>query len=388
MRIGLDGIPLTALKTGVGHYTFELACALAGVAPESSFEVVYPSNLPPVAITEQDASLSLPANLKIKRVRVGPLGRYWWSTGLPRYVRSTGIELFHGTNYDVPLWRQCATVLTIHDLSLLIHPETHETRRVSRFRRRLPLMARAANAVIVPTESVRSEVFEYLGLSADKVFAVPEAARTCFTPVELAETEVVRRRLGIGDDFLLTVGTIEPRKNLLTLLSAFEELARERPLATLQLVIAGSRGWLSEPFFAALERSPMRKLIILTEYLNDEELRALYSSCRAFVYPSIYEGFGLPPLEAMACGAPVITSRIPALEETTGAAAILVEPTNVEAFAAAIADLLDSDDLRSKLSALGRSRAGEFTWERTARLTLDVYEKAQARRRRKRSAQV
>ncbi len=132
----------------------------------------------------------------------------------------------------------------------------------------------------------------------------------------------------------------------------------------------------------------MRKLIILTEYLNDEELRALYSSCRAFVYPSIYEGFGLPPLEAMACGAPVITSRIPALEETTGAAAILVEPTNVEAFAAAIADLLDSDDLRSKLSALGLSRAAEFTWERTASLTLDVYEKAQARRRRKRSAQV
>jgi len=388
MRIGLDGIPLTALKTGVGHYTFELACALARVAPESSFEVVYPSNLPPVAITEQDASLSLPANLKIKRVRVGPLGRYWWSTGLPRYVRSTGIELFHGTNYDVPLWRQCATVLTIHDLSLLIHPETHETRRVSRFRRRLPLMARAANAVIVPTESVQSEVFEYLGLSADKVFAVPEAARTCFTPVELAETEVVRRRLGIGDDFLLTVGTIEPRKNLLTLLSAFEELARERPLATLQLVIAGSHGWLSEPFFAALERSPMRQRIILTEYLNDEELRALYSSCRAFVYPSIYEGFGLPPLEAMACGAPVITSRIPALEETTGGAAILVEPTNVEAFAAAIADLLDSDDLRYKLSALGRSRAAEFTWERTASLTLDVYEKAQARRRRKRSAQV
>ncbi|HYN26215.1 MAG TPA: glycosyltransferase family 1 protein [Pyrinomonadaceae bacterium] len=388
MRIGLDGIPLTALKTGVGHYTFELACALAGVAPESSFEVVYPSNLPPVAIAEQDASSSLPANLKIKRVRVGPLGRYWWSTGLPRYVRSTGIELFHGTNYDVPPWRQCATVLTIHDLSLLIHPETHETRRVSRSRRRLPLMARAANAVIVPTESVRSEVFEYLGLSGDKVFAVPEAARTCFTPMELAETEAVRRRLEIGDDFLLAVGTIEPRKNFLTLVSAFEELARQRPLATLQLVIAGSRGWLNEPFFTALERSPMRKLIILTEYLNDEELRALYSSCRAFVYPSIYEGFGLPPLEAMACGAPVVTSRIRALEETTGGAAILVEPTNVEAFAAAIADLLDSDDLRSKFSALGRSRAAEFTWERTARLTLDVYEKAQARRRRKRSAQV
>lgn len=385
MRIGLDGIPLTALRTGVGHYTLELACALARVAPESSFEVVYPSNLPP-ATTELDASIPLPANLEIKRILVGPLGRHWWSTGLPRYVRSNRIDLFHGTNYDVPPWRQCATVLTIHDLSLLIHPETHEKRRVSRSRLRLPLMARAANAVIVPTESVRGEVCEHLGLSGEKVFAVPEAARECFAPMELAATVDVRRRLGIGDDFLLTVGTIEPRKNLQTLVSAFEEIAGGHSQTTLQLVIAGSRGWLSEPLFDALKKSPIRNRIVLTEYLNDEALRALYSSCRAFVYPSIYEGFGLPPLEAMACGAPVVTSRIPALEETTGGAAILVEPRNVQELAGAIARLLDSNDLRSTLFALGRSRAAEFTWERTARLTLDVYETAIARRRRKRSA--
>jgi glycosyltransferase involved in cell wall biosynthesis len=387
MYIGLDGIPLTALKTGVGHYTFELACALARAAPESNFEVVYPSNLPPVVLTEED-SLSLPANLKIKQIRVGRVGRYWWSTGLPRYVRSSGIELFHGTNYDVPPWRQCATVLTIHDLSLLTHPQTHEKSRVSRARRRLPVMARAANAVIVPTESVRREVCEHLKLSAEKVFAVPEAARACFTKVGPAETAEVRNRLGIEADFLLTVGTIEPRKNLTTLVRAFEEVARARPFHKLQLVVAGSRGWLSEPLLEAVEESVCRDRIILTEYLNDDSLRALYSSCWALVYPSIYEGFGLPPLEAMACGAPVVTSRIPALEETTGGAAILVEPTNVRALAAAIVDVLDNNQLRSELSARGRLRAAEFTWERTARLTLEVYEKAKARRRRKRRAQV
>jgi glycosyltransferase involved in cell wall biosynthesis len=379
MNIGLDGIPLTAPKTGVGHYTFELASALARVAPESSFEVVYPSNLP--TVSEQNSPLALPSNLRIKRITVGPIGRYWWSTGLPRYVRTSGIELFHGTNYDVPLWRQCPTVLTIHDLSLLTHPETHERRRVTRARRRLPLMAREANLVIVPTESVRGEVCERLGLPPGKVFAVPEAARPCFMPMELEATEGVRQRLGIGTDFLLSVGTIEPRKNLQTLVSAFEEIALGQSRPTLQLVIAGSRGWLSQPLFDDLEKSGVRKRIVLTEYLNDEELRALYSSCRALVYPSIYEGFGLPPLEAMACGAPVIASRIPALEETTGGAAILVEPANVQALAGAITDLLDSDDLRSRLSALGRSRAAEFTWERTARLTLDVYRKALSTRK-------
>jgi glycosyltransferase involved in cell wall biosynthesis len=382
MRIGLDGIALTALKTGVGHYTFELACALAWVAPESNFEVVYPSNLPP--FIEQDDSISLPANLEIKRIRVSPLGRYWWSTGLPRYVHKSGIELFHGTNYDVPLWRQCATVVTIHDLSLLIHPETHEKRRVSRFRRRLPLMARAANAVIVPTESVRGEVCEYLGLSAENVFTVPEAARACFAPMELEATEEVRRRLGIGADFLLTVGTIEPRKNLQTLLNAFEEVAGGQSQPTLQLVIAGNRGWLSEPFFDALEKSPLRKRIILTEYLNDEELRALYSSCRAFIYPSIYEGFGLPPFEAMACGAPVITSRIPALEETTGGAARLFDPHSVRELAENILVLLggeSGENARRELSIAGQRRAADFSWEKTAEETIRVYQESLRRYR-------
>jgi glycosyltransferase involved in cell wall biosynthesis len=380
MHIGLDGIPLTALKTGIGHYTFELAAALARVAPESGFELVYPSTFSPINIAEQDEALSLPANLELTRVRVGPLGRHWWTMGLPRYVRSSGIDLFHGTNYDVPPWRQCATVLTVHDLSLLIHPETHEKRRVSRFRRRLPLMTRAANAVIVPTESVRREVCEHLGLSGEKVFAVPEAARSCFTPMEFEATEDVRRRLGIGDDFLLTVGTIEPRKNITTLVSAFEECARARPLSTLQLVIAGNRGWLSGPLLEAVEKSPLRKRIILTEYLNDEELRALYSSCRAFVYPSIYEGFGLPPLEAMACGAPVITSRIPALAETTGDAALLFDHTSANDLAQKILVLVGDEKAREKLSNAGLQRVSEYSWERTAQLTLAVYTKALAKK--------
>jgi len=377
MHIGLDGIPLTEPKTGVGHYTFELAVAMARVSPDSNFEIVYPSNLRQVTIT--DDARTLPSNLEIKRIRVGPVGRYWWSAGLPRYVRRNGIDLFHGTNYDVPPWHQCATVLTIHDLSLLIHPETHEKRRVRRSRRRLPLMARAANAIIVPTESVRSEVCEHLGISPQKVFAIPESARDCFTPMEMKATEHVRERLGIGDNFLLTVGTLEPRKNLLTLVRAVEEIASDQP--TLQLVIAGSRGWLSEPLFEAIEKSPAKERIVLTEYLNDDDLRALYSSCSAFVYPSIYEGFGLPPLEAMACGAPVIASHIPALEETTGGAAVLFEPNDVNSLASAIVDLLQSSELRSRFSALGRVRAAEFTWEHTARLTLEVYEKAKARRK-------
>jgi glycosyltransferase involved in cell wall biosynthesis len=376
MQIGLDGLPLTAAKTGVGHYTYELARALANAEPASQIEVVYPSTY--AAIDKPNSAL-LPANLKLNRVRVGPLGRHWWSAGLPRYIKRSKLELFHGTNYDVPLWRRCATVLTIHDLSQLLHSETHEKRSVSRARRRLPLMSRTADAIITPTESVRVDVCELLKANPGKVFAIPEAARACFKPLSFAETENARRRLGIGDDFLLTVGTLEPRKNLSVLISALAELARERPGNTTQLVIAGARGWLSSPLFEAIEKSPVRDRIVLTDYLQDDDLQALYSSCRAFVYPSIHEGFGLPPMEAMACGAAVIASRIPALEETTGAAALLFDPNSVSELTLNILQLLDNENARRELAAAGQRRAAEFSWEKTARLTWNVYQEAVSR---------
>lgn len=381
MRIGIDGLPLTAPKTGVGHYTFELARELANIEPASQFEVLYPSTYPPISLGEYGEEAALPDNLKFERVRVGEIRRHWWSAGLPHYIRDTRLDLFHGTNFDIPLWRRCATVLTIHDLSHLLHPETHEKRSVRRTRRRLPVMARTADAIITPSESVRREVCERLKTPLKKVFAVPEAARACFRPMAFAETEDVRRRLGVGSDFLLTVGTLEPRKNLSVLVNAFAEVARALPQRMITLVIAGGRGWLSGPLFTTIERSPVRDRILLTDYLHDEDLRALYASCRAFIYPSIYEGFGLPPLEAMACGAPVIASRISALAETTGDAVWFFDPQDIGDLAQNILELVDDDNEESKenarrLSVVGRRRAAEFSWDKTARLTWNVYKEA------------
>jgi glycosyltransferase involved in cell wall biosynthesis len=375
MYIGIDGLPLTAAKTGVGHYTYELALALANMDSSSQIEIVYPSTYPPVSLQEQGRDGHLPDNLSAIRVPVGPLARHWWSYGLPRYIRSSGLDLFHGTNYDIPLWRRCATVLTIHDLSHLLHPQTHEKRSVRRARRRLPLMARAADSIITPTESVRHEVCQHLKVNPEKVFAVPEAARACFRPMPFAATKEVRRRLGVSEDFLLTVGTLEPRKNLGVLVSAFAEVARALPGSKTQLVIAGGRGWLSGPLFAALERSPVRDRILVTDYLHDEDLQALYASCRVFIYPSLYEGFGLPPLEAMACGAPVIVSRISALAETAGDAARFFDPQSIGSLAESLLELMGNDNAenRSRLSTLGERRSAEFSWDRTARETMQVY---------------
>lgn len=369
MRIGLDGIPLGEIKTGVGHYTFELAHALALLAPEDEFALVSP--FPFVAANEAAATL-LP-NLHLIQAKVDRLRRRrWWSVGLPLYLNRASFSLFHGTNYDVPLWNRCQTVVTIHDLSILLHPLTHEKHLVRRARWRLPKMARLATMIITPSESVRREVSEHLGVSPDKVVAIPEAARSIFHQVPLAQTIEARRRFGIEDDFLLYVGTVEPRKNLLALARAFDEILRTTSLRP-QLVIAGKEGWLNEELYAYLKGSNIEERVRFTGYVSDEELRALYSSCRAFIYPSLYEGFGLPPLEAMACGAPVITSLNASILETVGDAACLVPPKDFRKLAAAITRVLTDSGKREELSRAGLKRAAQFSWERTALETLNVY---------------
>ena len=370
MLIGLDGIPLTFPKTGVGHYTAQLAQALAVIAPEHEFRLVYPSTFPAVRFPFDSAP---PHNLGFVHVPVGPIRKHWWSIGLPRYVARERIRLFHGTNYDVPLWRGCRTVLTIHDLSLLLHPETHERRSVARAKRRLPLMAKAADAIVVPTEAIEQEVCERLRVGEQKVFAVPEAAREFFQPVEFAETKATRERLRIGDEFILTVGTIEPRKNIPVLVNAFERLLAREAKTQLQLVIAGGNGWLSGPSFEAIENSPAVGQIVVTGYLEDAALRDLYSSCRVFAYPSLYEGFGLPPIEAMACGAAVIVSDIPALVESTAGAAKIVSAREPDELAEAMSELLNANDKRAALIEAGRRRATELSWTQTAIKTLQIY---------------
>jgi len=372
MRIGIDGLPLTEELTGIGYYTLELANHLAAQADE--IQVVSPKAYLS-SLTQQPER---PEKLRLVRSRVSPISRHWWSIGLPRYIRRHGIEVFHGTNFEVPLRRVCPAVVTIHDLSMLLYPHTQERKRVRRAQRRLPLMARAATMIITPTESARREVHEHLRIPMHRIVAVPEAARSCFRRLEEEQTISVRSRLGIDQDFLLFVGTVEPRKNLSTLVRAFEEVlrVREKPLL---LVIAGRKGWLVDDLYTSLKHSPAAGSIIFTGYLADEDLCALYSSCAAFIYPSVYEGFGLPPLEAMTCGAPVIAGDIPAIKEVVGAAARLISPQSTEDLTRTAIELLASVSTQVALSAAGIKRAEEFSWSRTASATRDVYAEASER---------
>ncbi len=202
---------------------------------------------------------------------------------------------------------------------------------------------------------------------------IPDASRSIFKPLPLVETIDTRRKLGIEPDFILFAGTIEPRKNLPTLLKAFQEILQSTSLRP-QLVIAGKKGWLVDDLLMQVKASGLEDRLRFTGYLSDDDLRALYSSCAVFVYPSLYEGFGLPPLEAMACGAPVVTSRIPSLIETTGPdAARHVTPLDVHGLAQSIVGLLENESERQYLSSAGIKHAKNFSWEKVAGSTLEVY---------------
>ena len=365
MRIGLDGIPLASRKTGIGHYTLELAQALAKLSPDDEFELLSP--VPFISPLEQRQS-------NLRQVEAARR-RFWFVFGLPLYIRRHRLALFHGTNYEVPWWNGCPTILTIHDLSLLLHPETHESHLVRRARHRLPLMARWATKIITATEFVKKEVSEHLKIDPAKIVVTPYAPRHHFRPLERSETEQTRERLGIEDVFILFVGTIEPRKNLITLLRAFAEILKTTELRP-QLVIAGQEGWLVGETLNYLHSEGLSERIKFTGYVSDRDLRALYSSCAVCVYPSLYEGFGLPPLEAMACGAPVIASDVPSLTETVGKAALLVPPKDVPKLAHSLVEMISDEGKRDYFSRAGLEHASEFTWERTAKLTLGVYSKA------------
>ena len=373
MRIGIDGIPLAPPRAGIGHYTFELARAIASLIPKDTCELIAPV---PINLDTEDG-IPAPANLHAVYVPVNAIRRRWWTIGLPLYVRRNKLTLFHGTNYNLPLWYGCPTVVTIHDLSLLLHSQTHREDLVRRAEKRLPTMTRIATRIITDSESVKREICDHLKVSADKVTAIPLAPRRNFHRASEHECRAVRQRLGVEDDFILFVGTVEPRKNLITLVRAFDELLKQTELRP-QLVIAGAKGWLTDELFADVDSGTRRERICFTGYVTDDDLRALYSSCKVSVYPSLYEGFGLPTLEAMACGAPVITSRIPVMIETVGKSARLIEPTNVGQLTAALAELLTDESARQHFSASGFKRASVFSWERTARGTLEVYQQALA----------
>ncbi len=293
-------------------------------------------------------------------------------------LRRRPVDLLH-VQYTAPPVAPCPFVATIHDLSFEHLPETFKRRSRLQLRLTVRHTARKAAQIIASSEYSRADIIETYGIKPERVSVTPLAAAEHFAPANQKEVERVCKHYGIEGDYILGVGSVQPRKNLVRLIEAYADLRRTRTHAKLpKLVLVGKRGWLYKESFQAVAAHGLADDVLWTGYAPEVDLPALYTGAQCFVYPSYFEGFGLPPLEAMRCGAPVIAGNRTSLPEVVGDAGLLVDPFNIDALAHAIAQVIDSDTLRAELRRKGLEQARKFSWQRTAQLTLKVYEQALA----------
>jgi glycosyltransferase involved in cell wall biosynthesis len=300
----------------------------------------------------------------------------WMQTVAPRILKRMRPDVVHFTNGMVPLASPVPTVVTIHDMSLSMYPAFHPARRVFLNRPLVDLAARRADAIITVSQSAKRDILRLYAIDPSRIHVVHEAAAPSFRPVrDRARLESVRRRYGLADRFILYVGTIEPRKNLPNLIEGFARRRRAGDLPH-QLVCAGPYGWLSRDIDAQIERLHIREALRFTGYVPFDDLSALYSLAEMFVFPSIYEGFGLPVIEAMACGTPVVTGQVAALAEVGGSAVEQVERLDAESLGETLVRLARNPERRDQLALLAVQRSQAFSWARAARETLEVYRQA------------
>jgi glycosyltransferase involved in cell wall biosynthesis len=349
MRVAIDATPLTLSSGGLRRYTQELSVALAEYFPQDEFFLV------------SDQRFRMPHTAPINLRRGGgprdAAERRWWLWGLERELQRLEAGLFHGTDFAVPYVPRRPSVLTLHDLSPWMDAAWHSD--AGRVRQRTPLLIGLGltTMIVTPSEAVRKQAIERFRLHPDRIRAIPHAAAGCFRPMPGPP----------GPPYFLFAGTLEPRKNIPGLLAAWREVRR---VHAVDLVLAGRR----RPDFTQL--SPEPGLQIIGE-VSDERLAELLAGTLAFVYPSLYEGFGLPVLEAMQCGACVIASRDPAITEVAGDAALLAGSHSE--LVRAMLDIAAHPEWAEPWRARGLRRAAEFSWRRTAQLTHEVYEEALGR---------
>jgi glycosyltransferase involved in cell wall biosynthesis len=292
-------------------------------------------------------------------------------------LRRRPVDLLH-VQYTSPPFTRCPVVATIHDISFEHIPRTFRRRSVAQFRLTIRRTARSAAHIIAPSEYSRMDLLQTYGLDPAKVSVTPLAAAPSFGPSnDETETQRLRQVYDVKADYILSVGSIQPRKNLNRLIDAYANLRRTRSQAKLpQLLLVGERGWLCADTLEAVEKHGIDGDIRFTGYVPERDLRVLYANALCFVYPSYFEGFGLPPLEAMQCGAPVIAGNLTSLPEVIGDAGLLIDPFDQGEFVSALARMIDDGELRARLRVKGLERSKTFDWRETARLTLEIYQRS------------
>ena len=372
MTIYLDVSAAVHSRAGLGRYAESLAQHLiAGGDGERRYALFYNRDRTTLPLAGMERVPARTVQSGYKPWRMAVLLGQWMRLGFNRLVPEA--TLFHATEHLLMPLRGVPTLLTVHDLIFRHFPQYHKRLNYWYLNLAMPLYVRRADAIIAISECTRRDLLAAYGVPPEKVTVVYEAAAPHFAPPSVDEVARVRLRYGLPERFLLTVGTLEPRKNLSRLLMAFEIVARQELVDA--WVIVGRTGWLNDDFYARLKASPWREKVILPGFVPDEDLPAVYAAATVSVLPSLYEGFGLPVLEAMACGTPVACSGTSSLPELGGDAARYFDPSDVEAMTATLEEVLSDDALRGEMRRQGLQQAARFSWKRAARETRALYDR-------------
>ncbi len=380
MRIAIDYSAAVNQRAGVGRLVRNQVLALAEFDHVNEYRLVY-------ARPNRGSLPQFPRARNFARCELGIRERWltimWHRAKLPLPADwlSGPVDVYHSPDFVLPPLRHARGLLTVHDLAFLMRPECADARLRRYLEEVVPRSVERADFIIADSENTRNDLVVLLGVHSSAIAVVPGGVEERFVPVtDPQQLRQARRQLGVGDaPFVLAIGVIEPRKNLNRLMDAFYALKERGSVAAdLKLVLAGGPGWLFDGIDKHHAASPVRDDILLPGFVPDELLPAIYSAADVLAFPSLYEGFGLPILEAMACGTPVVASRASCLPEVAEGAALLIEPTNVDALSASLEQVLMDAALRSRLIEQGLHRARAYTWRSAAEQLLDVYRRVAA----------
>jgi len=362
MRFSVDAHSVGCHLTGNEVYIRNLLNEFARVDRSNQF-IAY--------VAKPHAEASLPERIETRWVSENPYKRL--AVDLPMHVRRDRPDLLH-VQYTGPVFTDVPLVVSVHDVSFLEYPQYFTRFRAAQLKLTVRRTVQRAAAILTPSEFSRAAILRHYRLDQDKVVVVHNAVASEFRPIDrqLAQA-AIERKFGIPGPFVLTVGDLQPRKNHLGLVQAFEELLRTHPQLPHRLVFVGKETWYSKDLHRAVAKSRIAERVHFTGFVEDADLVQFYGACDVFVFPSFYEGFGLPILEAMACARAVVSSNTTAMPEVADGAGILFDPDSTEQMTRALRDVLVDSELRVRLERLGSQRAAAFSWERAAERTLEVY---------------
>lgn len=366
MKIGIDGRAAKWYRgTGIGTYTYELINFLGKTPNNFNYYVHLPENI------------TFPSYNNIEYISTieNTKNNFWDEVKIPNNIDNLNLDLYHipQNGIGLPINKDCSYIITLHDIIPCKLPETVSNKFLSIFNKYIPKIISNSKAIITVSEFSKKDISKTFNYNPENIFVTPLASENIYRPLDKnLSKQLIKENYGINDDFILYVGGFSPRKNILGIIEAFS-LFKENYKKNIKLVIAGMKGFSYEIYKNKVNELSLDNSVIFPGFISMEFMPYLYNACELFVYPSLYEGFGLPPIEAMSCGVPVIASNITSIPEVVGNSAMLINPRDIVELSQAMLEILNNIELKNTLISLGLKRSSQLTWQNTVKNTIDAY---------------